>query len=220
MAGKFLSALSPGNGMAAYLRFSKNDFTKDSGNGVNSEGFVEIKFAELSDILYETNRKTSAFWTAGNRNAKGINKGVRLSTGKILVQTIEQDFISKLNANLSVENSLGSVNSIKKSFSFGIDKPITEKNPTELTKDTGSNFRYVDEIPLFDLIVVAKGDHATLIGTNAGISNSFDPECIYRLELHGVKMMTDIFAVGVGDTINNKVVDIMILKGIKNWEKV
>ena len=109
-----LNALSPGNGMAAYLQIHKKYL--ENGEGLDGE-FINLKLAELSDVMYESNRKVAAFWTNGSRNARGINKGIRMSTGKLMVQVIEEDFISKLQKNAfkefaKSEGKLGGQNKI------------------------------------------------------------------------------------------------------------
>lgn len=208
MADRIAKALSPGNGMAAYLQIHKS-------NLVNADGldgdFLNIKFAELSDVAYETNRKVSAFWNNGDRNAKGINKGVRLSSGKIMVQVIEEDFISKITKEIKTSSS-GTKNKIKNAYSFNGERPIK----TQVSSEKGeSAIKYADQLPLCDLIIVAKGDYVKPDGTG---NTQFSPNEVVQLKLKGVKMMNDIFSIAVGSAIQNKVIDILILKGVEDWK--
>ena len=211
-----LNALSPGNGMAAYIQIHKKYLANE--NGVEGE-FINLKLAELSDVMYDTNRKISAFWTNGSRNARGLNKGVRMSSGKLIVQVIEEDFISKLEKSLNFTDSKGNAksNSLKNYFTFGTMKPInTKDSENTLSKET-TKIKYADEIPFCNIIIVAKGDHQTF---NSDGTTTFRPEEIVQLKLKGVKFLTDLFSVAVGQRISDKVLDLMIFQGIEDWKVI
>ena len=217
MAGNtsVLSALSPGNGMAAYMQISK-EYLENS-NGIEGD-FINIKLAELSDIMYDTNRKVSAFWSSGNRNARGLNKGVRLSSGKMVIQVIDADFIAKIQQTMIItdDNGAQTTNALKKYYSFGTMKPINTKDSENTINKDVNSIKYADEIPLCDIIVVAKGDHEYFQGE----TRVFKPETVVQLKLKGVKFLTDIFSVAAGSRIADKVADILILKGIEDWKEI
>ena len=211
-----LNALSPGNGMAAYLQIHKKYL--ENGEGLDGE-FINLKLAELSDVMYESNRKVAAFWTNGSRNARGINKGIRMSTGKLMVQVIEEDFISKLQKSLNFTDSSGNKksNSLKNYFTFGTMKPIATKDQENTLVKQDTKIKYADEIPFCNIIIVAKGDHKVF---NSGGTTTFKPEEIVQLKLKGVKFLTDLFSVAVGQRIADKVLDLMIFQGVEDWKVV
>ena len=211
-----LNALSPGNGMAAYLQIHKKYL--ENADGVEGE-FINIKLAELSDVMYETNRKVSAYWTNGSRNARGLNKGVRMSSGKMIVQVIEEDFISKLQKSLNFtgEDGKQKSNSLKNYYTFGTMKPIQTKDSENTLSKESTKIKYADEIPFCNLIIVAKGDHQTI---NKDGATTFKPEEIVQLKFKGVKFLTDLFSVAVGQRISDKVLDIIIFQGIEDWKVI
>ena len=211
-----LNALSPGNGMAAYLQIHKKYLANS--DGVEGD-FINLKLAELSDVMYDTNRKVSAFWTNGSRNARGLNKGVRMSSGKMIVQVIEEDFISKLQKSFDFKDTKGNEknNSLKSYYSFGTVKPIETKYSENSVSKQETKIKYADEIPFCNLIIVAKGDHEKI---NQDGTRTFKPEEIVQLKFKGVKFLTDLFSVAVGQRIADKVLDIMIFQGIEDWKVI
>lgn len=224
------NSLSIGNGISCFIQISPEHINKEADipDEIKTNGIM-IDIGTISNVLYSVQRDVSPNYIAGNRNAVGINKGKRLSTGRIIFSTFDQDslyyILNEVVTKYGTSQSTGGIKSMLEKgtyFQYNLStdkKSIDVGTGTTATADQDAQeIRFLDELPPVNIIFTGIADDvARVFAKDYEDKRKFRRNVRYKMELNGVKFLGDSFGIAAGSPLSDQVVDIMILGNIKPW---
>lgn len=222
------NSLSVGNGISCFMRINKEYISTDEkvpaeyrNNGIT------IDLGTLSDVMYKTERDISPSYVSGNRNPIDFNKGKRLTTGRLVFSVFDQDTLQFVMKEISTGTNTtdkGLAAYLEKGSFFSIGKTSADLAGNGTTDDNAQTvegeIKYLDQLPPVDIIITGMADDVKKLTIDGETAPKMYRNCQYKLELNGVKLLNDNFAVVAGQALQDQVINIMIVGGIKPWQKV
>lgn len=227
-------AINIGDGLLVLMRISKKYLTKDPDD---TEQFVNINIGDIRSITYGLQRKTTRDYIPGQRDAHTFSKGHVMGSGRMICPVLDRELISFIFN--SVETNMPNNKFLDKTeapTTFGFDFELKEQSETELTTNkeelvggTSSTFAkkkeyvYLDDIPPFDIRIIARADskkHVTVFGEKNETADSFETGAIYERKLQRVLFVSDSLGADAVNPTQDQVIDFAIFGNDSGWLKM
>lgn len=224
--------ISIGNGLFVIMQIDKRYITgkiEDKGHLVN------IKLGDIANISYQLQRKTTADYVAGRKDANSFSRGHVLGNGRMLCSVIDRELLHHIFCEIQEEvgeSALFKLNESEDTFGGGFEVEEKEEGITSETAIGGSNpffskqktYMYLDDLPVFDIRILARADAVTNVKeygdqNGAGV-DSFKMNKLYENKIQRISFVNDSGGANAVDPIRNQAVQFIIFGNVTGWKEM
>lgn len=222
-----------GDGFKVIMRISKKYIT---GDVADSDKKVNIDVAELLNITTSLQRKTTADYIPGMRDPRHFSRGNVIGNGRMVCPVLDRELISFIFGEVYKHEPNTKMFSLSESnYTFGTVFEVQEEKESEIRQDSkelvggthpvfskGKEYIYLDDVPMFDLMMIGRADSARNIYKfgelpKDGIDNYLAGQIYYRI-IHKVKFVGNSNSLNAMDPIGNEIIDFTIFGADSGWK--
>lgn len=227
-------AISIGDGLLILMRISKKYITK---NPEDEDKIININLGNIKSITYGLQRKTTRDYIPGQRDAHTFSRGHVMGSGRMVCPFLDRELLSfifgSIKQNITDDKFL---DKYEAPTSFGFTIEVDEENIDNLTSDKdklvgGSNivfskkkeYVYLDDIPPFDIRMIARADskkHITVFGEKNESNDVFQRGAIYERTLKNVLFVSDSMGADAVNPSQDQVIDFAIFGNDSGWARM
>lgn len=225
--------ISIGDGLTVLMQLSKKYITGDPDDN-NLK--VNIKIGEVQNISYQLQRKTTADYVPGRKDPNSFSRGHILGNGRMVCPMLDRELITfifkEIKANVSSSKLFDMTEA---DYAFGNPFEVDEQSKETITDEKEhlvggtsplfirqKEYIYLDDIPNFDLRIIARADAVKNVqllgGSQKDGYDSFEVDRIYENKLQNIQFIGDSSGADAVNPIKNQTVDFLILGNASGWK--